>query len=31
MAQKDRKDFYDVMRRNGIDPKAFRRKDLSGA
>jgi two-component system response regulator GlrR len=30
MAQKDRKDFYDVMRRNGLDPKAFRRKDLSG-
>jgi len=24
LAQKDRKDFYDVMRRNGIDPRAFR-------
>lgn len=27
LAQKDRKDFYDVMRRNGIDPKTFRNKD----
>ncbi len=27
LAQKDRKDFYDVMRRNGIDPRAFRGKD----
>jgi transcriptional regulator with GAF, ATPase, and Fis domain len=24
LAQKDRKDFYDVMRRNGIDPRSFR-------
>lgn len=24
IAKKDRKDFYDVMRRNGIDPRAFR-------
>ena len=27
LAQKDRKDFYDVMRRNSIDPKTFRDKD----
>lgn len=24
LAQKDRKDFYDVMRRNGLDPRTFR-------
>ncbi|MFQ5457583.1 MAG: helix-turn-helix domain-containing protein, partial [Myxococcota bacterium] len=28
LAQKDRKDFYDVMRRNGINPKTFRGKDV---
>jgi two-component system response regulator GlrR len=27
LARKDRKDFYDVMRRNGIDPRGFRVKD----
>jgi hypothetical protein len=24
IARKDRKDFYDVMRRNSIDPQQFR-------
>jgi two-component system response regulator GlrR len=27
LAKKDRKDFYDVMRRNGIDPRSFRGKE----
>jgi two-component system response regulator GlrR len=27
LAKKDRKDFYDVMRRNGIDPRSFRGKN----
>ena len=30
MASKDRKDFYDLMRRHGIDPASFRSRARSG-